>query len=340
LNRRSRRPNIDVQHKGGSYAIRFCSLAEAVQRLPEDCVVITDDNVAGLYGDSLPEAITVTAGEASKSTQTWARLQSELVQRGASRRTTVVAFGGGVVGDLAGLVAAAYLRGVPLIQIPTTLLAQVDSSVGGKVGIDLPEGKNLVGAFYPPSAVYVCDETLETLPERELRNGMAEVWKYAFIADDDLVEDIRKKPRKQIVRRCIELKKEVVESDEFETTGRRAILNFGHTIGHAIEQLTGYGPVRHGEAISIGMVAEARLGERLGVTQPGAAKTIEECLRSAGLPTSSVVLSDVDAVIRVMRRDKKATSGRLAFSLIESIGRCKLVEDVSEEEVRAVLRRK
>jgi 3-dehydroquinate synthase len=219
------------------------------------------------------------------------------------------------------------------------LLAQVDSSVGGKVGIDLPEGKNLVGAFYPPRKVYVCAETLGTLPERDYRNGMAEVWKYGFILDGALVNDLRRGgyDRGEMVRKCVGLKRNVVEADEFETLGERAKLNFGHTVGHAIEKLTGYSEVLHGEAISIGMVVEAAIGEAIGLTAKGTRAEVEECLHSAGLPTTSVVLRDVDMLIDAMRMDKKASPGSLAFSLLRRIGSCKLVEDVSESEVRAVL---
>src|SRR5205807_1069483 len=194
--------------------------------------------------------------------------------------TTIIAFGGGVIGDLAGLVAALYMRGVPYVQIPTTLLAQVDSSIGGKVAVDLAAGKNLAGAFYPPKEVLIPLDALRTLDKRQFRNGMAEVWKYAFIADKDLLGTLKAKvPNcsnnvnnlKGIVQRCIEIKKGAVEADEFETSGARAVLNFGHTVGHAIESATGYSGIFHGEAISIGMVAESYLGEELGVTEAGTA---------------------------------------------------------------------
>jgi 3-dehydroquinate synthase len=252
-----------------------------------------------------------------------------------------VALGGGVVGDLAGFVAATYMRGVPLVQIPTSLLAQVDSSVGGKVGIDLPEGKNMVGAFYPPERVSICTETLDTLSQREFDNGMAEVWKAGFILDRSLVDRLVAKSltRDEMVQRCIEIKRQVVEADEFETNGERAKLNFGHTVGHAVEKLTGYGPVLHGEAISIGMVIEARLGEAIGLSEPGTHDAVEECLGSQGLPTTSLVLRNIDMLIETMRRDKKASGGRLAFSLLTHIGGCKLVEDVPESDVRKVLAR-
>jgi 3-dehydroquinate synthase len=333
---------VTVRHRSGSYSVIFCSLAEAIGRWPEDSVVVTDGNVLRHYADQLGAKRTilhVEPGEGSKSVATWSELQSSLVGAKATRSTSIVAFGGGVVGDLAGFVAATYMRGVPLIQAPTSLLAQVDSSVGGKVGIDLPEGKNLVGAFYPPTEVQICLETLRTLPDRELRNGMAEVWKYGFILDAPLCARLAEPDRdfEEIVRRCIDLKRAIVEADEHESTGERAKLNFGHTVGHALEKLAGYGALLHGEAISIGMVAEAALGEAIGLSEKGTREAVEECLRSEGLPTTSVVLRNVKMLIDAMRGDKKATGGRLAFSLLTQIGECRLVPEVTEADVAKVL---
>jgi len=333
---------LHVSHRNGSYPVRFRPLTEAIANLPADRIVVTDENVARLYRSQFPgseRVLVVPPGERSKSIACWGDLQSQLAFLGARRRTSIVAFGGGVVGDLAGFVSATYMRGVPLIQIPTSLLSQVDSSVGGKVGIDIEEGKNMVGAFYPPDSVDICVETLETLPVREFRNGMAEVWKYGFILDSDFVTRLDKGNigRDDMILRCIELKKRIVESDEFESVGDRAKLNFGHTVGHAIENVTGYGPILHGEAISIGMVAEAALGEAIGLTRAGATAVVRQCLDSAGLPTTSIVLRDVDMLVASMRRDKKAASGRLAFSLLTEIGGCKLCDDIEEADVRAVL---
>lgn len=332
-----------VRHHSGSYEVKFRSLDETVQDLPSECVFVTDSNVDHHYRARLPReanVIVVPPGESSKSTSRWSEIQSRLAQANVSRKATVIALGGGVIGDLAGFVAATYMRGIDFIQIPTSLLAQVDSSVGGKVGIDLPEGKNLVGAFYPPVEVNICLETLATLPEREYRNGMAEVWKYGFILDCDFarrLEDREGRDPMAMVQRCIDLKREVVEADEYETKGERAKLNFGHTTGHAIEKLTGYGPVLHGEAISVGMVVEAALGEAIGLSEAGTCKVVEECLRSEGLPTTSLVLANVDMLIETMRLDKKTSAGRLAFSLLTRVGECRLVADVAEKDVRAVL---
>lgn len=333
---------MTVTHRTGRYDIVFDTLQSALDSISGEIFCITDENVAQIYRASLPTAwqvLTVAAGEQSKSVGTWSMLLSEIASRRGSRSCTVVAFGGGVVGDLAGFVAATYMRGVGLVQIPTTLLAQVDSSVGGKVGIDLPEGKNLVGGFYPPREVYICSEVLSTLPEREMRCGMAEVWKYGFILDEALVKELATGdlPQEQMVRRCIELKRQVVEADELEATGERAKLNFGHTVGHAIEQLTGYGPVLHGEAISVGMVVEAAVGESIGLTERGTTQVVKDSLSSAGLPTTSLVLRNTEMLIEAMRRDKKASGGRLAFSLLKRIGTCTLVQDVPESDVRAVL---
>lgn len=330
-----------IRHSQGEYAIDFIPTVENLfAELPENAVVITDQNVGGHYRPD--REIAVPPGERSKSVETWADLQSSLTRLGASRRTTIVALGGGVVGDLAGFVAATYMRGVPLIQAPTSLVAMVDSSVGGKVGIDLPEGKNLVGAFHPPERVLIATETLQTLPRAEFINGMAEVWKYAFILDPDLGRRLAERESPQsldpaLIERCVDLKRQVVEADEFETGGERAKLNFGHTVGHALEKVANYEGIRHGEAIAVGMVVESRLAERLGLAQTGLAGRVEQCLQAEGLPTASVGLGNVEALMRAMRTDKKASEGRLAFSLVMREGECALVENVPESDVRAVL---
>ena len=320
-----------VRHSGGEYPVIETTLLQVLAALPEDARVITDANVVNVAPPSDRPTLVLPAGEATKSLERFAEALAWLAKTGASRQTTVVALGGGVVGDLAGFVAAAYMRGVPLLQIPTTLLAMVDSSVGGKVAVDLPEGKNLAGAFWPPTEVRLPLDALDTLPPRQRTNGMAEVLKYGFIMDAPLLNEPLD------VMRCVRLKAQVVEEDEYETTGRRAILNFGHTVGHAIERLTGYGPVLHGEAISIGMAVEADLGERLGVTAPGTSERVCETLRSHGLPTAHETTRETEAMLSAMRGDKKAVGGRLAFSLLTRIGECKLVTDVPEDDVRRVL---
>lgn len=335
-----------IRHRQGEYPVKFISIASLQERLPKDHVVITDENVNQQWSDHMGSAprLVLPAGESTKSLKVFGRALAWMAQQSASRKTAVVAVGGGVVGDLAGFVAASYMRGVPFIQVPTTIVSQVDSSVGGKVGIDLEEGKNLAGAFYQPSAVYIPLECLQTLPERQFINGMAEVWKYAFIMDRPFLDlltppiTVDSTKLKEVVERCIALKAQVVEEDEYETSGRRAILNFGHTIGHAIEALTGYGPVLHGEGVSIGMVAESRLGELLGLTPKGTTREVERLLSSQGLPINHPILQETDALIDLMRRDKKSVKRSLTFSLLTELGACKLVENVPEEKVRAALR--
>lgn len=335
---------IRVCHSGGEYEVKLVDRENLLRDLPEGAVVITDEHVAPL----MPEAsapIVLPAGEKTKSIGAYAEALSALAQRGCTRKSTLVALGGGVIGDLAGFVAATYMRGIRLIQIPTTLLAQVDSSVGGKVGIDLREGKNLAGAFYPPHEVRLCPAILASLPPRQFVNGMAEVWKYGFIMDSALVEELEAHPAvpgstlDDIVFRCIRLKAQVVQEDEFETTGRRAILNFGHTVAHAIEHHTGYGPVLHGEAVAIGMVVEASLGEQLGVTPAGTHARVTAAMRQQGLPTRHEVLEDIDGMLEAMRRDKKATRDGLALALLTQIGACELVPNVPPSAIAEALRK-
>jgi 3-dehydroquinate synthase len=266
-----------------------------------------------------------------------------LAQR-ASRSSRVVALGGGVVGDLAGFAAATFMRGVRLLQVPTSLMAMVDSSVGGKVGIDLAAGKNLAGAFWPPEKVQVPIDALGTLPSRHFTNGAAEVWKYAAIMDPALFDRLSSKPLAlsdpnpaETVMRCIELKRVVVEGDEHETTGGRATLNFGHTVGHAIEQSMGYQGILHGEAVAIGMVAESLLGERLGLTDKQTTERIRGGLQSQGLPIKLPEGLDSRNLLEPMRRDKKADRNGLAFSLVSEIGTCKLLRGVAESDVLSAL---
>lgn len=326
----------------------FCTIAEAANGLPERAVLICDENTrqwADRLADGKP-VIQIQGGEAGK---TWAGVEhvlSQALHAGVDRGVTFVAVGGGVVGDLAGFAAAVYMRGVPLVQVPTSLLAMVDSAIGGKTGVDLPEGKNLAGSFWPAQEVLVCAETLETLPNREWLCGAAEVWKYGFIMDAALLDQLRQDPIRpgrpnlaQIIEGCVNHKMGVVAADPLERTGLRAILNFGHTVGHALESATAYQRWTHGEAISIGMTVEATLSEMLIGTAGGVATAVREGLQSQGLPTS--VPDDIDhaELVRHMRRDKKAEAGRLAFSLLPSLGSCKLVKGIEEAVVMEALRR-
>jgi len=274
------------------------------------------------------ETLTFPAGEASKTRETWARLTDELLARGFGRDTGIVALGGGVAGDLAGFVAATYMRGVPCVQVPTTLLAMLDASVGGKTGVDTPEGKNLIGAFHPPVLVVSDPAALATLPEREYRAGMAEAVKHGLIADREYFRWMeREAPRllarepgalERLVHRSVEIKADVVSADERET-GRRAVLNAGHTVAHAIERVTSYG-VPHGEAVAIGLVAECELAVRLGRAAPAVGERVATLLERFGLPTRLPARLDPGALVEAMASDKKNRSARIRFALPSELG--------------------
>ncbi|HEU4993283.1 MAG TPA: 3-dehydroquinate synthase [Gemmatimonadaceae bacterium] len=319
--------------------------AGALDKLPEivrasapanRVAVITDSEVGARYGARVSsslggaEVLTIPAGEQHKTRDTWARLTDNLLGRGFVRDTTIVALGGGVVGDLAGFVAATYMRGIPFIQVPTTLLAMVDASVGGKTGVDTPVGKNLVGAFHQPAAVVIDPLVLETLPIEHLRGGFAEIVKHGVVADATYFERassfVERWPLQSsqaladltgIIHRSVEIKADIVARDERES-GLRRVLNFGHTIGHAIEAATEFATL-HGQAVAIGLVAEARLAERIGVATTGTARSIERACRAAGLPTSMPPIP-VDTIIGFTRSDKKARAGRVEYALPRRIG--------------------
>lgn len=321
------------------------------------CVIISDSNVAPYYArathQSLVQAgfepflITVEPGETAKSLKTVQSCYNQLAANHLERRSFIVALGGGVVGDLAGFVAATYLRGIPFVQVATTLLAQVDSSVGGKVGVNLPAGKNLVGAFHQPRLV-ICDlDTLRTLPIREYRAGLAEVIKYGIIFDAKLFEQLEQELPKllereskqltAIIARCCEIKAEVVRQDETES-GLRAILNFGHTIGHALEAVSNYGKYLHGEAISIGQVAASELSTRLAGLPETDAHRIAILLRRAGLPTElKLTALQREKVLAAMKLDKKVSSGEIKFVLAPRIGRAKFGQKVPAEILEETL---
>jgi 3-dehydroquinate synthase len=316
--------------------------------------IVSDDKVAPHWlapaataiRSAVPEAAisrtTVPAGEASKSREQWSALTDWLLAEGAGRDTVLIALGGGVVGDLAGFVAATYLRGVPVIHVPTSLLAMVDAAIGGKTGVDTPHGKNLVGAFHQPASVMVDPGTLSTLPAAHLRAGMAEVIKHGAIADagyfrlaaswaasihQALVRDDARGsgtfdwgglPTLEIIAGSVRTKADVVNTDPLER-GRRAILNAGHTIAHAIERESGYA-LLHGEAVAIGLVIEADLGEAVGVTSAGTAHALRSALGGAGLPTTLPPGLRHPGLLDAMRLDKKSRAGGLAFALLKSIG--------------------
>jgi 3-dehydroquinate synthase len=317
--------------------------------------LVTNGPVSAHYGErvvALLEAaglevypLPVPDGEEAKTLGTLESLFHRFAAIPLNRSDVVVALGGGVVGDLAGFAAATWNRGIPVVQVPTTLLAQVDAAVGGKTGINLAEGKNLVGAFHQPLAVIADTATLATLPPRELRAGLGEVAKYGFIADPVVLELLEDRPDDavdgdpdllaEIVRRGVAVKGRVVAADEREG-GERALLNYGHTIGHAIETLCGYGTYRHGEAVALGMVAVARLGERIGFSQPGLTDRTVALLEHLGLPTGGVDL-DVDAVWRVLRLDKKAQDG-VRFVLCREPGHAEVVAQPDAALVTEVIR--
>ncbi len=326
-------------------------------KLGQRCAVITDANAGRHFARAAlrslaasgfaPVLISIPAGEKSKRLAVVEQCFDQLATHRLERKSFIVALGGGVVGDLAGFVAATYLRGIPFVQVPTTLLAQVDSSVGGKTGVNLAAGKNLVGAFYQPQLV-LCDlDTLKTLPAREYVSGLAEVIKYGIIYDAILFAQLERNLPKllqrdaatlaAVIARCCEIKAEVVGQDETES-GLRAILNFGHTIGHAIENSSGYGKFLHGEAIAIGQVAAAKLSQALlGLSSVEAAR-IEKLLVQAGLP----VKIRLDAARRkkllgAMKLDKKVSAGEIKFVLAEKIGKVVWGQNVSPELIQAVL---
>lgn len=321
------------------------------------CAIITDRNVAPRYAQRVkadfqqagiePVLVTVPAGETAKSLATVRACYDQLAVHRLERKSFVVALGGGVVGDLAGFVAATYLRGIPFVQVPTTLLAQVDSSVGGKVGVNLTAGKNLVGAFHQPRLV-LCDlDTLSTLPRREYRAGLAEVIKYGIIYDSALFQRLEadlpmllaRAPRTlgAVVARCCEIKAEVVGQDETET-GVRAILNFGHTIGHALEAISHYGHYLHGEAIAIGQVAAARLSSALLGLSAEEADRITRLFERAGLPTQLKLNVQRRArLLAAMKHDKKVSAGEVKFVLASRIGRVEFGQKVSAALLETVL---
>jgi shikimate kinase / 3-dehydroquinate synthase len=300
-------------------------------------LLYTGRAVASLQDSGYPvQVLTNPAGEDAKTLETVSGLWQAFLQSGLDRCSTVVALGGGVTGDLAGFAAATYLRGVPWVAVPTSLLAMVDASLGGKTGIDLPEGKNLVGAFHPPRLVLADPETLSTLPEVELRSGLAEVVKHGIIADPALFQLCAAGPEAVkgelggIVRRAMAVKVAVIQADPYER-GPRAALNLGHTVGHAVESVSGY-RLRHGEAVAIGMVTEARLAERLGIAAAGLSGRIAAALVCLDLPVEIPPELPRQALVEAMRVDKKKAAGVVRFSLPADIGRVETgvaVEDLS-----------
>ena len=322
--------------------------------------VISDQRVGSLYGEDVVKGLTgegkdavlltFPPGEASKNREEWASLTDTMLRAGFGRDSAVVAVGGGVVGDLAGFVAATFMRGIPLVQVPTSLVAMIDSSVGGKTGVDVPEGKNLVGAFHPPRLVVVDPEVSVTLPREERAQGLAEAVKHGAILDPVYLADLDGDipcvmngdvaATSRAVVRSIEIKADVVSKDERES-GLRKVLNFGHTIGHAVESAAGYDPP-HGTCVALGMILEARLGEALGVTRAGTATALERLVERLELPNRLPVGMDPEKVLAFTRRDKKGREGKPHYVLLSMAGQVASKEDwareVPDEAVLSVLK--
>jgi 3-dehydroquinate synthase len=354
----------EIQRKLGRYHVRgmgqgydvivteggMSQLGEMLKTrgLGSPVAVVSDENVAPHYAEKVQESLraagyetnvlVIPAGEAHKTLETVSALWRGFLEAGLDRKSTVIALGGGVVGDMAGFAAATYMRGCQWVAVPTTLLAMVDASMGGKTGFDLPEGKNLIGAFYPPRLVLADPDVLATLPERELRSGLAEVVKNGIISDPALFDlcaqgfDAVKADLPKIIRRAMGVKIQIIEQDPFEK-GPRAALNLGHTVGHAVELVSRF-ELRHGEAIAIGMVAEARLAERLGLTEGGVGLPgqIETVLTGLGLPTEIPPDLAVPAIIQAMKMDKKKERHMVKFALPVKIGEVKVGVAVSDLE--------
>lgn len=319
--------------------------------------VISDDYVAKLYGSTLmasleeagiqAELVTFPRGEASKNLQVFAELSSRLAQMGIDRKGGLIALGGGVTGDLTGFLAASYMRGIPFVQVPTTLLSQVDSSVGGKTGVDIPEGKNLVGAFYQPKAVYIDTAVLTTLPLEEFLGGMAEVIKYGVIRDFEFycflernldgILELKPPLIQEMVHTCCRIKAEVVAEDERESDLRR-ILNFGHTIGHAVEAASDFSII-HGHAVAIGMVAALRLAVASGLCKRKEAGRVATLIHAYGLPTEIPEDMDRQRIKSYIKTDKKSVGGSVFYVLPTTIGQVIITNEITEEQVDTILQR-
>lgn len=318
-------------------------------------VVLADSNAASLYGPSLiknlqgahlpVEMITFPAGEASKNIKTALTVVGQLLQTGADRKTALIALGGGVTGDLTGFIASLYMRSIPYLQIPTTLVGQVDSSIGGKTAIDLEEGKNLLGTFYQPRAVFIDPSFLETLPSEELRNGLAEVVKYGIIDGEELfsllAKEITALKEQQsdvlamVIERCCGIKARLVEKDERDQ-GPRHFLNFGHTLGHALEAASDYG-LPHGSGVSLGMLAAVRLSEKICGLPGRERERIEALIKETGLPTSIPAHMATELIITKLSADKKKSGKTINFVLIRKIGAPFVTGEVGEKLLRETI---
>jgi 3-dehydroquinate synthase len=333
----------------GASFLQYCDSKKAV--------VVTDENVGPLYAQAVTESlnssgvqthtITVPAGEATKRREVVESIYDKLFDLSVERSDAIVALGGGVVGDLAGFVAATFKRGVHYVQLPTSLLAMVDSSIGGKTGINHPRGKNMIGAFYQPKMVFADIAVLKTLPRRELGCGLAETVKHAVIRDGEFFElmenhtdqimNLEPELMVDLVVRNCRIKAAVVSADEFES-GLRGILNLGHTIGHTIETVCADRDVHHGEAVSLGMVAAARLAAGRGLLKAETIDRITALLNRLNLPTSVNEGLPVDKLYEAMKQDKKVKAGKIRFVLPTSIGSCAFVDDISEDDIKNAIK--
>ncbi|HST26838.1 MAG TPA: 3-dehydroquinate synthase [Rudaea sp.] len=358
MSAKARELRVELGARGYPIFIGAGLLADSAQwrdALPgRHALVVSDEHVAPLYFDRVGaglhdrtfSSLVLAAGEAHKTLDSVAQIFAALAELKASRDACVIALGGGVIGDLAGFAAACWMRGIAFVQMPTTLLAMVDSSVGGKTGVDLPQGKNLVGAFHQPRAVITDTATLATLPERELRAGFAEVVKYGALGDADFfawlehnADALRVRDADKLaeaIARCCTQKAAIVARDETEQ-GERALLNFGHTFGHALETVCGYGKLLHGEAVAIGMCLAAQLSARSGMSADADSVRLRDLLARFGLPTAIPAGTDPGAVLAAMRLDKKNASGRLRLILWRGVGRAEIAENVDETAIRGVL---
>jgi 3-dehydroquinate synthase len=318
--------------------------------------IITNPKVNSLFGENVAQGLDesgfdqlileVTDSETAKSLDMAKRLYRELSDNSFDRDSCIIGLGGGVVGDLAGFVAATYMRGIDLVHIPTTLLAQVDSAIGGKTGVNLPEGKNLVGAFHQPLMVISDIETLKTLPDEDFRSGLAEVVKYGVLAEPELFDDLEKnldailnrdeRMLTKIVTTCSSIKARLVEEDEHDH-GKRLMLNYGHTLGHALEAATGYTGYRHGGAVAIGMLFAAKLSVKLGLLNEAEMQRISDAISSSGLPTNIARRMDAEVLLKFMYTDKKNKAGKLRLILPTRIGDAVISDAAGPELVRSTL---
>ena len=353
-----------VHHAGGSYPViagwgimddlgqRFCDLG-----LTGSAYIITDDHVMNPYGRRVQRSMQkygipahcfiIPSGEPSKSLELVQSIYDWLVERRAERGHAIVAVGGGVVGDLAGFVAATYLRGMPFVQVPTSMAAMVDASIGGKVAVNLPQAKNLVGAFYQPKGVFADIQSLSTLGKRELAEGWAEAIKHGFILDSSLVDvfeehaealmDVEPEISTEVIRRSMAIKAEVVSQDERETLGIRILLNYGHTIGHALEASTEYGRFLHGEGVSVGMMGAATMAHQMGIMSSDIIDRQHDLLRRFNLPTNASGVA-VEDVLTAMSMDKKVQSGTNRWVMLEAVGKAVVRQDVPWELVEKTVR--